>query len=473
MAKQTSIVKEFFKHLKNNKGQGLVDFAVVVFFCAVIGLAARESGLIDALADTYSDKVQIALGPSGISLSETSASGNQSSTGNTSGDGTTGSGSGTGTGSGAGTGSGTGTGDSTGTGSGTGTGDSTGTGSGTGTGDGTGTGSGTGTGDGTGTGSESGTPGLPAGGGTGGGSGNQGTEGSVSLEEATANRILAVYNNYRGKHVNDSWGDYADTANALRLEGINIDTNTINALVNNKDAWKDTDWVASNLKAATNWQMDADDIIISSFLKRYAEAKRYNVNDYNEFYAAVQNLKSDFAVFSGIDTGVIMSMLKYPDNLSNDGGNVYKGFWNIKKQFWANNTTLTMPADAITDAPRLIAETMNYHGVQLNVTTVSDWEQTPIGERRSDVQQGKLYMLNNEYYVYNSGDTYNIASLDDFKGKSVKLNDPVQKHGQHYNIKSVGDVVIENGNVYVYINSGYIDKHCSSAAGNGNFIKVN
>ena len=94
MAKQTSIAKEIFKNLKNKKGQGLVDFAVVVFFCTVIGLAARESGLIDALADTYSDKVQIALGPSGISLSETSASGNQSSTGNTSGDGTSGSGSG-------------------------------------------------------------------------------------------------------------------------------------------------------------------------------------------------------------------------------------------------------------------------------------------------------------------------------------------------------------------------------------------
>ena len=93
MAKQASIVKDIFKYLKNKKGQGLVEIAVVVFFSVVIGLAARESGLIDALADTYTDKVQIALGPSGISMSEANASGNQS-TGNTSGDGTSGSGSG-------------------------------------------------------------------------------------------------------------------------------------------------------------------------------------------------------------------------------------------------------------------------------------------------------------------------------------------------------------------------------------------
>ena len=82
MAKQESIVKEFLKYLKNNKGQGIVEFAAVTFFCIVVGLAARETGLLDALTDTYSDKVQIALGPSGITAGETNNGNNNTNTGN-------------------------------------------------------------------------------------------------------------------------------------------------------------------------------------------------------------------------------------------------------------------------------------------------------------------------------------------------------------------------------------------------------
>ena len=280
MVKQANIVKEFFKYIKyikNNKGQGLVDFAVVVFFCVVIGLAARESGLIDALADTYSDKVQIALGPSGISMSEANASGNQS-TGNTSGDGTSGipvsgTGSGTGTGDGTGTGSGTGTGDGTGTGSGTGTGDGTGTGSGTGTGDGTGTGSGTGSGSGTGTGSGTGseggsgsTPGIPAGGSTGGNS-------IVILAStpAGASTILLKYADYAKDHnlqqwqaVDPAWAAYQADGSPL---GITSKDTFANVIIYNWQA-ANASWTSWNDISGSDWQW--------SEIKRYYETWKKN-----------------------------------------------------------------------------------------------------------------------------------------------------------------------------------------------------
>ena len=104
---------------------------------------------------------------------------------------------------------------------------------------------------------------------------------------------------------------------------------------------------------------------------------------------------------------------------------------------------------------------------------VSDWESTPIGERRAAVQNRKLYVMNNKCYWFNSGDTYNISSVSDFTGKAIELSTPVQKNGDFYAITKAGDVVIEGGNVYVYTNSGYIQPNCTSAAGNSNFTKVN
>lgn len=60
--------------LKNNKGQNIVEFALLLAFCAGIGLAAREAGLLDALNESYSQQ-QAVYEPVAIVKNETARSG--------------------------------------------------------------------------------------------------------------------------------------------------------------------------------------------------------------------------------------------------------------------------------------------------------------------------------------------------------------------------------------------------------------
>ncbi|MBO5604557.1 MAG: hypothetical protein J5915_04150, partial [Acidaminococcaceae bacterium] len=224
----------FLKFIKNNKGQGLVEFALVCAFCVAVGLAAREAGLLDALSDSYNEQ-QTAFAPSDIQPYKSNVAGNISAGTNVSGGGGTNTGGESGNTGGQGEGTGGQSGNTGGQGEGTG-----GQGEGTG-GQGEGTGGQSGN-----TGDQGGnTPGIvPGGNGEGEvdpeeqGGESQNTGPTAVSEEAIANRILAVYEDYKGKNPNGAWGDYADVANALKTEGINVDTNTINALVSNGNAWK-------------------------------------------------------------------------------------------------------------------------------------------------------------------------------------------------------------------------------------------
>ena len=74
MPEQVRKKKLFFNLLKKEKGQNLVGFALIVAFCAGIGLAAREAGLMEALNDTYS-RQETAFAASDIKSGETKVSG--------------------------------------------------------------------------------------------------------------------------------------------------------------------------------------------------------------------------------------------------------------------------------------------------------------------------------------------------------------------------------------------------------------
>ena len=71
MKKNTSVLN----FIKNKKGQGIVEFALVLALCAGIGLAAREAGLLDALNDSYSSQ-QADYAPADIEKNKATVSGN-------------------------------------------------------------------------------------------------------------------------------------------------------------------------------------------------------------------------------------------------------------------------------------------------------------------------------------------------------------------------------------------------------------
>ena len=61
------------KRLLNKKGQGLVEFALILGFCVGIGFIARDSGILDAMADSFNHGVSAfltdAVGDSGSAVS--------------------------------------------------------------------------------------------------------------------------------------------------------------------------------------------------------------------------------------------------------------------------------------------------------------------------------------------------------------------------------------------------------------------
>ena len=51
MSELITISKDIWKRLSAQKGQGLVEFALVLAFCAGIGVAAREAGFAEAISN--------------------------------------------------------------------------------------------------------------------------------------------------------------------------------------------------------------------------------------------------------------------------------------------------------------------------------------------------------------------------------------------------------------------------------------
>ena len=85
----TAIVKilhQGMKRLFNKKGQGLVEFALILAFCVGVGLAARDAGLLDAFSDSFNQGV-LAFLNSDVDEKTTSGNGSGNSGGSTSGNG--------------------------------------------------------------------------------------------------------------------------------------------------------------------------------------------------------------------------------------------------------------------------------------------------------------------------------------------------------------------------------------------------
>lgn len=80
------------KHLLNDKGQGLVEFALTIAFCAIIGYAVSEMGFIEALRGAYNTGNEAYL-TADIGGGKTQASGSGGETGGESGGGSGGGGS--------------------------------------------------------------------------------------------------------------------------------------------------------------------------------------------------------------------------------------------------------------------------------------------------------------------------------------------------------------------------------------------
>ena len=125
------------KRLLNKKGQGLVELALIFAFCVGVGMVARDSGILDALNDSFNQ---------GVSAFLTDAVGDGGSGGGSGSGSASGSGSGNESGSGSGNGSGSGSGNESGSDSGSGSGSGSGNESGSGSGNGSGSGSGSGSG---------------------------------------------------------------------------------------------------------------------------------------------------------------------------------------------------------------------------------------------------------------------------------------------------------------------------------------
>ena len=454
----------FLKFIKINKGQGLVEFALVCAFCVAVGLAAREAGLLDALSDSYNEQ-QTAFAPSDIQPYKSNVAGNISAGTNVSGGGGTNtdgesevtSGQGEGT-SGQGEGiSGQGEGTS-------------------GQGEGTGGQSGN-------TGGQGGnTPGIvPGGNGEGEvdpeeqGGGNQNTGATAVSEEAIANRILAVYEDYKGKNPNGAWGDYADVANALKTEGINVDTNTINALVSNGNAWKTNAGVAYGLKKSVNGRFDDNDKAIHDFLDTYI--KTYGSDN------AANNLRATNSYFANMEDWRINQMISDLGSNKLTSENVYYGYISIKQKFWSENKSVSLAINPETQTTGMLpVSNNNIYG--LNSIDLTNWNITTISEKNSVINKGVMLNYNDTFYIYNSDDKSN---LDKFVNEFLTLGRTVQLTGtivDHYNTVdhgswtenkypslNYGDIVVtENDDKYLILNGG--DWYNPSNITNGN-LKIN
>ena len=302
-----------------------------------------------------------------------------------------------------------------------------------------------------------------------------------NAEQTVLTHIIDVANNYKAENNKTSLDyndyekisqklntDYSINIEAWRLSNLSIADKTADDIKINFD-------LAQALKIGVNWALDEEDSEINAFLKAYMTANRLNNTD-EEYAAIAHKIKSDYGttLFSDIEEDTIIKMLKNPDTLSADNATVYKGYWQIKKKFWNENAVTAMPTDSITNAPTLTQDTTEKYGVQLSVINADQWNDVPIHERRAVAQRGAIFVLNNEYWIYTAYDS-NLTTTVDLKGKSIKMNidNPIQKSGQYYAITGAGDVVIENGNIYVYSNAYYIEPTCSSAAESSNFMKIN
>ena len=459
----------FLKFIKINKGQGLVEFALVCAFCVAVGLAAREAGLLDALSDSYNEQ-QTAFAPSDIQPYKSNVAGNISAGTNVSGGGGTNTG-----GESEGT-SGQGEGTS---GQGEGT---SGQGEGTsGQGEGT-SGQGEGTsGQGEGTSGQGGnTPGIVPGGNSEvdpeeQGGGNQNTGATAVSEEAIANRILAVYEDYKGKNPNGAWGDYADVANALKTEGINVDTNTINALVSNGNAWKTNAGVAYGLKKSVNGRFDDNDKAIHDFLDTYI--KTYGSDN------AANNLRATNSYFANMEDWRINQMISDLGSNKLTSENVYYGYISIKQKFWSENKSVSLAINPETQTTGMLpVSNNNIYG--LNSIDLTNWNITTISEKNSVINKGVMLNYNDTFYIYNSDDKSN---LDKFVNEFLTLGRTVQLTGtivDHYNTVdhgswtenkypslNYGDIVVtENDDKYLILNGG--DWYNPSNITNGN-LKIN
>ena len=332
----------FFKFIKNNKGQGLVEFALVCAFCVAVGLAAREAGLLDALSDSYNEQ-QTAFAPSDIQPYKSNVAGNISAGTNVSGGGGTNTGGESGNTGGQGEGTGGQSGNTGGQGGNTG-------GQGGNTGD-----------QGGNTGDQGGnTPGIVPGGSgegevdpeeQGGESQNTGTLTS-NIEETTANRIIAVYEKFKNdathNQYNKPWGDYADTVEKLKKENIYIDTGLVNTLAGNTTAWKTDVNVASSLKAATGWQMSSDEQQIRNSIMTKYNAQYHEIDDYlvsnnkaesGNTYHIVNEFISRNSEYSSINNEQMQLIIQnenYSTVSSDDNKKkIYSAYWSIRKQSWS------------------------------------------------------------------------------------------------------------------------------------------
>ena len=88
----TDIVKilhQGMKHLFNKKGQGIVEFALILACCVGVVLAARDAGMLDAFSDSFNQGVLASLN---VGVDESTSSGNGSASSGGSGGGETGGG---------------------------------------------------------------------------------------------------------------------------------------------------------------------------------------------------------------------------------------------------------------------------------------------------------------------------------------------------------------------------------------------
>ena len=332
-----------FKFL-NNKGQGLVEFALILAFCAGIGYAANETGFAAALSDSFYNTVEVALDskfddtkiksykPDGSYKSKVETGEQTSGTGAETGGNNTG-----------------GEGNNTG-----GEGNNTG-------GEGTTTGGGSTT-----TGDE--------GGDTGDENQNQETVvNTASLELEMYKTFDQLYKTYKDKDWND--GIYNDYDRATKMFNDIKDNNTYNFTIdifnamistikyNNMHPF-DNFWnVALPLKQNNNWIMDKSDQIIYERLTKFANDNNLNTSDQGACWNAINGFlssNSDLSVFTENEKYFIQMMLMNPrlgvvehavegKNDDEVKSNVYLGYWKIKKKLLADSGLITLKSDGNID----------------------------------------------------------------------------------------------------------------------------
>ena len=65
--------------LLNQKGQGIVEYAVILAFCAVVGYAVHSMGFISIMSDSYNQKASNDYNSSDIAKERTTIAGNYGS----------------------------------------------------------------------------------------------------------------------------------------------------------------------------------------------------------------------------------------------------------------------------------------------------------------------------------------------------------------------------------------------------------